>query len=174
MQLPVLKNVRLDVSNYVGFQFYFVTLCCFRRETIFLDPAVCQEILGILRAECAARGFAAHAYCAMPDHLHFLCQGLQGESDFRRLMTSFRIKSSRSFAASHGRALWQRSYYEHILRRREDPKSVAWYIWMNPVRKKLVGKVEEYPFAGSFTTWKMPRSWSGEDWRPPGKLEGEA
>src|SRR6266704_5083306 len=32
---------------------------------------------------------------------------------------------------------------------------VAWYIWMNPVRKGLCAHAQDYPFSGSFTMdWK--------------------
>src|SRR6478736_5459757 len=106
MELPVRKNTRLAEENYVGFRFYFLTLCCFERKRIFADAGHCKDILEILRSECARRGFVVHAYCVMPDHLHFLCEGIEPSSDLLRLVMSFRIKSSRIFAKDGG-VLWQ-------------------------------------------------------------------
>src|SRR5579859_342598 len=172
MNLPVRKYTRLAASNYIGFQFYFVTLCCFGRKKIFADEGLCERVLGLLRSECALRGFVVPAYCAMPDHLHFLCEGVGPGSDFLRLMTSFRIKSSRRFSQENGGVLWQRGYYEHVLRAGEVAELVAWYIWLNPVRQGLVSRAQEYRFAGSFTGWKMPTSWNELGWRPPWRGNG--
>jgi len=172
MNLPLRKYTRLAGENYVGFRFYFVTLCCFGGKRIFVDAGHCEKVLELLQRECALRSFAVHAYCVMPNHFHFLCEGVEPGSDFLRLMMSFRIKSSRHFAKERGGVLWQRWYYEHILRRNEGAELVAWYIWLNPVRQGLVSKAEEYRWAGSFTGWKMPTSWNEEGWRPPWKGRG--
>jgi putative transposase len=163
------KSTRLVAQNYLGYQFYFLTLCCFERRKVFVDVTHCEMVLGILNKECVQRKFAGHAYCLMPDHIHLLCEGLDPTSDFLRLVMSFRIKTSRRFAQNPGRVLWQRSYYDHIPRAREEVETVAWYIWLNPVRKQLVSKPQEYRFAGSFTGWKLPSSWDAPQWMPPWK-----
>jgi REP element-mobilizing transposase RayT len=167
--LPVRKNFRLAPLNYVGYQRYFVTLCSFRRQTVFSDSAHCQYLLKLLETECALRHFSVHAYCLMPDHLHFLGEGLDPASDLLHLLKSFKIKSSRAYAAHEPRILWQKGFYEHILRPGENIESVAWYIWLNPVRKRIVSRAQDYPFAGSFTGMKMPAIWNAPNWRPPWK-----
>jgi len=163
------KNIRLIPSNYLGYQGYLVTLCAFRRQPLFSNPAWCQELLALLRAECASRNFSVPAYCLMLDHLHFLAEGLHPSSDLLALLKSFKIKSSRKYASRESRILWQRGYYEHILRTTEDVDSVAWYIWLNPVRKQMVSRAQDYQFAGSFTGLKIPASWGDSTWRPPWK-----
>lgn len=161
---PARKNIRLAPLNYVGYQRYFVTMCAFRRQTIFSDSGRCQHLLELLRTECASCNFSVPAYCLMPDHLHFLAEGLDSGSDLLHFLKSFKIKTSRKYAAHEGSTLWQSGFYEHILRSGEDIESVAWYIWLNPVRKQMVLRAQDYPFAGSLTGMKMPA-----DWRPPWK-----
>ena len=167
--LPVRKSIRLFPENYLGFQHYFVTLCCFHRQNLFSNDKLCRQVLDLLRSEGFARGFHVHAYCVMPDHLHFMAEGMDAKSNLLHFMKSFKIKTSREFAARESRSLWQRGYYEHILRSGESLESVAWYIWLNPVRKRLVSKPQEYAFAGSFTGLKMPASWDAQNWKPPWK-----
>jgi putative transposase len=167
--LPVRKRTRLKPFNYVGRQRYFVTLCCFRRRSVFSQLRVCEELLALLRSECASRGFSVLAYCLMPDHLHFLVEGMDPGCDLLQLMKSFRIKGSRRQASLGEGILWQKGFYEHILRASETVEAVAWYIWLNPVRRGLVSRAQEYPFAGSFTGMQMPASWEGVDWTPPWK-----
>ena len=166
---PVRKNIRLAPFNYVGYQDYFVTMCCFRRQNIFSDPRHCQDLLALLYAECASRQFSVPAYCLMPDHLHFLAEGMHPASDLLRLLKSFKIKSSRKFAVLERFTLWQKGFYEHILGPGESVESVAWYIWLNPVRKGMVSRARDYTFSGSFTDMKIPASWDAPCWRPPWK-----
>jgi putative transposase len=167
--LRVRKNIRLLPLNYVGHQRYFVTLCCFRRQNIFSDPKHCQDLLALLQSECAARCFRVPAYCLMPDHLHFLAEGLHPASDLLHLLKSFKMKSSRKYSVHKTRILWQKGFYEHILRPNEAVESVAWYIWLNPVRKGMVSNVRDYLFAGSFTGMSLPATWGAADWQPPWK-----
>jgi putative transposase len=166
---PVRKKIRLASFNYLGLQRYFITLCCFRRQELFSNSERCRHLLELLQTECASRNFGVPAYCLMPDHLHFIAEGLDPASDLLHLLKSFKIKSSRKCATREGLSLWQRGFYEHILRPGENAESVAWYIWLNPVRKGMVSKAQDYPFAGSFTGMKMPASWDAHDWRPPWK-----
>ncbi len=167
--LPVRKNVRLAPSNYLGYQRYFVTLCCFRRQAFFSDSELGRYLLDLLRTESASHNFSVLAYCLMPDHLHFLAEGLDPASDLLHLLKSFKIKSSRKYAARKPRILWQKGFYEHVLRPGENANLVAWYIWLNPVRKRILARAQDYPFSGSFTGMKMPASWAATNWCPPWK-----
>jgi hypothetical protein len=105
----------------------------------------------------------------MPNHFNFLLEGTSQESDLLGFMKSFKIKSSRAYALETSQALWQKKYFDHILRSRESPESVAWYIWMNPVRAGLSAKAGEYPFAGSFTGLMDRLVSHPESWTPPWK-----
>jgi REP element-mobilizing transposase RayT len=160
---------RLPGFNYVGQNHYFVTFCCFRRQMLFLDSRFSNWLLRLLRSESAANSFRVHAYCLVPDHFHFLAEGVAPSSDLLHLVKSFKIKSSRQSSVEFGRVLWQRDFYQPILQQDESVESVAWYIWLNPVRKRIVTNLEEYPYSGTMTGWKMPRAWSQAGWQPPGK-----
>jgi hypothetical protein len=45
--------------------------------------------------------------------------------------------------------VWQRGYWEKVVRTYEDPADVIRYILMNPVRGGIVSDYRKYPFAGS-------------------------
>ncbi len=45
-------------------------------------------------------------------------------------------------------ALWQISYYDHVLRGEEDLAQVARYIWDNPVRAGFADVRSDYAHAG--------------------------
>ena len=87
----------------------------------------------------------------MPDPFHFLAEGIEPTSDLFHSVEILKIKSSRQYAAQPGGVLGQNKFYDHVLRALESVEPVAWHIWLNSVRKDLVERPHEYPFAGSCT-----------------------
>ena len=86
-------------------------------------------------------------------------------------MKSLKIKTSREFAMNNDTPLWQKKYFDHILRPKESMDAVAWYIWLNPVRAGLERAPGLYPFAGSLTT-KIPNCSIWPDfWAPSYKIK---
>jgi putative transposase len=162
------KNHRLNANEYVGQKWCFITMCCERREPIFVASDRAAWIVDFLKAESVKHQFLVDAYCVMPDHLHFLGFGTKQECNLLAFAKSFKQKTGYYFQQKHGSRLWQRNFYDHMLRSGEASGHVATYIWMNPVRKGLCTNFEEYPFSGSLT-----RQWNGspttEIWTPPWK-----
>ena len=91
--------------------------------------------------------FALHACCHMPDHVHILVSG-EVESSLGEFVRLFKQLSGYAFRQERKAALWQISYYDHVLRRDEDVAQVARYIWHNPVQTGLVDTPSQYPYAG--------------------------
>ena len=87
----------------------------------------------------------------MPDHFHALLEGTTDGSDLRECVRQFKQRSSCAWKHAHGTALWQRGYWERVLRSDEHTITVARYILDNPVRARLVKAPEAYPFSGSLT-----------------------
>jgi len=153
------KNIRLPRERYLGRQWYFLTACCDRRQRFFADTHLADSVLRTLRCVAEEHGFAVHAYCLMADHLHLLVYGMKQTSNALRFMREFKHRTGQ-MAWRDGRPhLWQKKFHDHILRRSEAVDDVAAYIWMNPVRKQLCERPEEYPFSGSFTLdWEAVRT----------------
>jgi REP element-mobilizing transposase RayT len=98
----------------------------------------------------------------MPDHVHILVSSDEG-SDLVRFVHGFKqrtgwwlrnryvtggLKASPT-TASASAGLWQKSYYDHILRREEDVYDVIRYILENPVQAGIVDLWSEYPYSWS-------------------------
>lgn len=145
------KNIRLPASNYLGRRLYFVTLCFHERRRYGANPRLASWIVANLRKHSSLCGFLVHAYCVMPDHIHILAAGAAEESNAMVFIESFKQETAFAFARRAHRPLWQTKYYDHVLRQRDSVEGVAWYIWMNPVRKELCRTPADYPLLGSFT-----------------------
>jgi putative transposase len=99
----------------------------------------------------AQGGFAIHAYCVMPDHLHILVEGMTETCDLVRFVSSFKQQTGFSYEKKNGRQLWQSGYYDHILHKGVAADAVACYIWLNPVREALCSAPQDYALSGSLT-----------------------
>jgi REP element-mobilizing transposase RayT len=69
------KLHRLPSREYPGYQLYFVTICCCRRQLVFADISLGHWALDLLLAAAHKHHFTLHAFCLMPDHLHLLAEG---------------------------------------------------------------------------------------------------
>ena len=131
------KAHRLDPKDYLGQKWSFVTMCCENRNPVFLNNDKATWIVEVLRVESLLHQFLVDAYCVMPDHLHFLVFGKAPTSNLLVLAKSLKQKTGYVYQQEAGVRLWQKNYYDHILRANEKSNDVAAYIWMNPVRKGL-------------------------------------
>jgi len=140
---------RLDNVCYVGVARYFLTFCVRERRKVFTcDQSVHSALLHI-RESAKQEQFSLFAYCFMPDHVHLLVEATSPESDLRRFASRAKQHSGAAYALTHGGPLWQRGYYERILRPSEDTKWIARYIVNNPIRAGLASSPSDYPYLGS-------------------------
>ncbi len=164
------KNIRLPAERYLGLRWYFLTLVTEGRAKSFGDARLVQEALRQLTTQAESHGFAILAYCFMPDHLHLLATGTVRDSNLLKFAAGFRQVSAYHFKQQTGERLWQKKYFDHILRADDKWESVASYIWSNPVRRRLCTRAEQWPFSGSFTVdWRRLMSLEMDPWTPPWK-----
>ena len=166
------KRIRLPSASYLGLRRYFLTFCCFERREHFLQEDFNQHFVGKLREYAAAHQFSVPAYCLMPDHVHLLMEALAVDCNLTPFVKALKQAAGFEFERRTGGRLWQRYYYDHVLRPKDDPDSVAWYIWLNPVRAGLCAEAKEYRFVGSFTGLWPPGARPDSIWVPPKKESG--
>jgi len=87
-------------------------------------------------------------YVIMPDHLHFF---VAGDDDFKLGVWVGTLKRiiSQQVAPSHSaEPIWQRGFFDHVLRSYESYSEKWNYVRDNPVRAGLVKAADEWPYAG--------------------------
>ena len=141
------KRNRLERDLYRGPGAFTVTVNTWRRQQVFVDATEVHRYREMLEDAARKSGFRLLAYCFMPDHLHLLVEGSEG-SDLAQLMKAFKQTSSFDYKQRVGHLLWQRSYYDHILRGPDELQPAIEYILGNPVRAGLVENPGAYPFWG--------------------------
>jgi REP-associated tyrosine transposase len=153
------KSIRLRDYDYATPGAYMVTICTWNHRCIFgeiRDGQMHLNGLGSLVSERwqATPGHYGYVrldeYIVMPNHLHGLLiietspdfPGEAGLAPTKRLslgaiVGSFKssvTRRARKTCGFNGKHLWQRNYYEHVVRNEIDLANIRQYIVNNPAR----------------------------------------
>jgi putative transposase len=152
---------------------YFFTVNLLERNRRRLVDHV--ELFRIAFAQArATRPFDVIAAVVLPDHLHCVWQLPPGDADnavrwkaikatFSRSLPRGERRSARRVAKGE-RGVWQRRYWEHLIRDDRDLAAHVDYIHFNPVKHRHVIRVEDWPYS-SFHRYvrngTLPPDWAG-------------
>ena len=130
---------------------YFVTTCTSQRLKFLARP----EIFDIIRDEFISapkrHGWRVGRFVIMPDHLHFFCtEGSSEAASLSRFVGSFKEWTAKRITKQLGLPppVWQKQFFDHVLRSDESYDAKWSYARENPVRAGLVAKPEDWPWAG--------------------------
>ena len=143
---------------------YFFTLVTSNRAPVFQGAAEVGALRAALRRTMHARPFRIHAMVVLPDHLHCIWQLPPGDADFSGRWRA--IKKSVSRQLLHPRqtpaTLWQRRFWQHLLRDEDDWRRHLDYIHYNPVKHGLAAS----PWAWPWSSFRhcVARGWYEPDW----------
>ncbi|MFN2623273.1 MAG: transposase [Chthoniobacterales bacterium] len=144
---------RLFPSNPV----FFVTACTYRRRPLLATDSVHDAFVCFSRRGYDEHGIAVGRYVIMPDHIHlFVC----GPNNFELgrwtgMLKQCLEKAVLVAASPTGRRLqkiWQRRFFDHVLRNEESYAQKWEYVRDNPVRAGLVTDPDDWPYAGEIIT----------------------
>jgi REP element-mobilizing transposase RayT len=122
---------------------YFVTVCTHNRRCLLGegdDGKVCLSPIGlIVRAQIgslpARLAVEVDAFVIMPNHVHAVVALKQRARQASPLRLGIAIGSLKSGSARElGAPLWQRGFYDHIIRDEADLERVRGYIATNPIQ----------------------------------------
>lgn len=93
-----------------------------------------------------------HGIVVMPDHVHMVISPLRDSKGdifgLTEIMSGIKGASAHSINKALNRKghVWQGESFDHILRSDEKIDSKVIYLCENPMRKGLVGSVDDYPW----------------------------
>ena len=151
--LPNRKTIRLQGYDYSNEGLYFITICVKDRLPKFGTVKEWDMILnenGKIVLDCwndlpnHYDNIILHDFCIMPNHIHGIIQitneraGLKPAptekplSEIVRALKTFSARKINEKNKTQGCQLWQRSYYEHIIRSDSMYLMISEYINENP------------------------------------------
>ncbi len=154
---------------------YFLTVVTENREPILIDNI---EILRKSFALSIKRyRYKLDAVVIMPEHFHMIITPKSAKdypkivSHIKRAFTygldssiKYRAKESLSISKEKRKysGIWQKRFFEHTIRNKEDFKLRFDYIHFNPVKHGLVKKVSDWEYSSFHKYVKI--GWYHQDW----------
>jgi putative transposase len=151
---------------------YFFTLnAAVRRSRLLIDNI--EQLRAAFRRARLTHPFTIDAIVILPDHLHAIWTLPDGDADFGLRWRL--IKARFSHALPHGeqisqsrlrkaeRGIWQRRYWEHVIRDEADLARHLDYIHFNPVKHGYVDKPGDWPYSSFHRMVRLgiyPRDWA--------------
>ncbi|MDX1724047.1 MAG: transposase [Pseudomonas sp.] len=119
--------------------------------------------------------FHIHAWVVLPDHLHCVIELPRGDARYALRWRLIKMIFSRSLTRE-GRptrvqerrgekGIWQRRYWEHLIRDERDFRQHVDYVHINPFKHGLVQRVGEWPYSTFHRLVEQgiyPADWAGE------------
>ena len=161
---PERKRTRVKNYDYSSVGAYFVTICTKNRAEILsdivggdvLDAPIYTKMLpyGVIAEKYIKRlndiydNISIEKYVIMPDHIHIMIIVKKGKDTIRQggasrtspptkqhsTLSRFVSTFKRFCNKEYGKNIWQESFYDHIIRSKEDYEEHIKYIHENPIK----------------------------------------
>jgi len=164
---------------------YFFTLVTYRRQRFLCEDPLRTALRQAIYQTQTACPFAIDAWVLLPDHLHCIWTLPPDDADFsKRWAMIKRFVSKRCGPAllrnqwlsdskkkRNESTIWQRRYWEHMIRDEDDFRRHIDYLHFNPVKHGLVQRTKDWPFS-TFHRYVDDGVYS-EDWGNVGEEQVE-
>ena len=151
---------------YISGGTYFFTLVTYCRRPLFRHPSNVQLLRNAIARVKTEKPFKIIAAVILPDHTHFLWQLPSNDSNFSQRISRLKVLFTRTYKSKNPSNLeisesrhkhresdvWQRRFWEHLIRDEADLQQHLDYIHYNPVKHGLVSCPHSWEYS-SFSRW---------------------
>jgi putative transposase len=139
-----------------GGKYFFTVNLLARRNNNLLTQHI-ESLRESVRDAKRRFPFHIHAWVVLPDHLHCVIELPTGDADFAKRWRLIKTSFSKSLpnteyrsavrVARGERGIWQRRYWEHLIRDEADFRAHVDYVHVNPLKHGLVCSVGDWPYS---------------------------
>ena len=167
------RSVRLPGYDYSAPRLYFVTTCIEGRLNLLgqvrdsrMNPSTGGEIATRALAELPLRYSTVRVdrFAIMPNHVHAVFEVLPQDgmcTTLARIVQSFKATTGKRYrecvtnglCSPYRGTLWQRNYFEHVIRDSGELEMIRDYIVRNPVRWELDRENPQRTAIDPFDAW---------------------
>ena len=153
---------------------YFFTKVLANRNNRFLTDYI-ENLRQAFREVMRVHPFKIDAAVVLPNHLHCILTLPTGDDNYSMRWRQIKSAFSRQLPATEVRSLsrkkkgergiWQRRFWEHVIRDERDYRQHVDYIHYNPVKHGYVKQVKDWKYSSFHQTVKWgiySENWGGE------------
>ncbi|OAI17936.1 transposase [Methylomonas koyamae] len=155
---------------------YFFTINLLQRKNNDMLVQHIQFLRDSIKAVKANHPFKTHGWVVLPEHMHCLIELPANDTDYATRIRLIKMGFSKAIPKTERRSairikrgergIWQRRYWEHLIRDEADFQAHLDYIHYNPVKHGWVKQVKDWPYS-TFYRWVergvYPLNWAGND-----------
>jgi putative transposase len=153
---------------------YFFTVNLLQRANNDLLVRHIDLLRNAVRHVRLSHPFVIHAWVVLPEHLHCIIELPANDYNFDVRWRLIKIIFSKSLSKTEWRSdsriqrgergIWQRRYWEHLIRDERDFMAHMDYVHINPLKHGFVNKVLDWPYSTFHLLVKQgvyPADWAG-------------
>ena len=153
---------------------YFFTVNLERRgrnDLLTRHISLLRSVVSLVRLQ---HPFVIHAWVVLPEHMHCVIELPAGDARFSSRWRLIKAGFSRRLTVDEWRSgvrikrgergIWQRRYWEHLIRNEADFRAHMDYVHINPVKHGFVKRVIDWPhstFHRLVAQGVYPADWAG-------------
>ncbi|MBL8484874.1 MAG: transposase [Rhodocyclaceae bacterium] len=155
---------------------WFFTLNALQRTNTDLLTRNIDALRQAVRQVRRVHPFIIHGWVVLPDHMHCIIELPPGDTNFALRWRLIRMGFSRRIPNTEWRSavrqergergLWQRRYWEHLIRDDADFQAHMDYLHFNPVKHGWVACVRDWPYSTFHllvARGLYPADWGGDN-----------
>jgi putative transposase len=175
--MPDYRRYRVPGGTY----FFTVNLLERRLDTLVRHVDALREAVRTTKRE---RPFHIDAWVVLPDHMHCVWTLPPGDDDFSNRWKAIKIRFVQAIPRTERRSgarisrgergVWQRRFWEHVIRDDADYQRHVDYIHVNPLKHGYVKQVADWPYSTFYRLVAKgiyPPDWAGD---PDSEVDGDA
>ncbi|SBT07865.1 conserved hypothetical protein [Candidatus Accumulibacter aalborgensis] len=155
---------------------YFFTVNLLQRQGNDLLTRHVDLLRESVRLVRQGHPFHIHGWVVLPDHLHCVIELPPADADFATRWRLIKMGFSKTIPGGEivsvvrvrrgERGIWQRRYWEHLIRDQADFQAHMDYVHFNPVKHGLAGRVLDWPYSTFHqlvAAGVYPADWAGAE-----------
>ena len=153
---------------------YFFTVNLLHRQKDDLLTRHIDVLRSVVQSVRQRHPFIIHGWVVLPEHLHCVIELPYNDDDFATRWRLIKMEFSKKMPKTEKlssvrirrgeRGIWQRRYWEHLIRNEEDFSAHMDYVHINPLKHGLVESVADWPYSTFHKLVKegiYPNDWAG-------------
>ena len=141
---------------YKGGTYFFTVNCLQRKDNQCLvgNISLLREVIAKVKQ---THPFKIHGWVVLPEHMHCVIELPEDDANFAirwmliKMLFSRGLPKIETISEVHKqrreRGVWQRRYWEHLIRDDRDYQAHMDYVHINPVKHGLVKQVKDWPYS---------------------------
>jgi putative transposase len=153
---------------------YFFTVNLLERHNNDLLTRHIDLLRAVVKSVRQRHPFVIHSWVVLPEHLHCVIELPLNDADFAIRWRLIKMGFSKALPRTEKlsavrirrgeRGIWQRRYWEHLIRDERDYQAHMDYVHINPLKHGLVTNVADWPYSTFHrlvTAGIYPANWAG-------------